>query len=151
VKLPDFKVTAIVEMPAGTSYKYEVDKADGRLFLDRPLNQKIPYSYGYIEGTTSKDGDPTDIFVVSGYPILPLSKVEVVLHGILYCDDNGVEDNKLIGLLAGEEFYGWDGYLTNIVEYLNTYKEGFRVLKFDDAPWAIKAYQESRVWPNPAS
>jgi inorganic pyrophosphatase len=149
----DFKVNAIVEMPKGSSYKYEVNKEDGGLKLDRPLNQSIPFNYGFIPETLCQDGDPLDVFVLSHHPIPPLTKVEVNILGVLKCTDNGIEDDKLVASLVGEE--GTEVSLVNsipyILTYLNTYKSGFEVLAFEDAPWGIKTYQKSREWPNPAS
>ncbi len=55
-------LTMIVEMPQNSTLKYELNKATNRLKLDRPLNQPVPYSYGFVENTLEGDGDPIDIF-----------------------------------------------------------------------------------------
>lgn len=143
------KINAIVEIPKGSFYKYEVDKQTDKLKLDRPLNQKMPYNYGYIPGTCSKDGDPLDVFLVSHHPIPSLTTVEVTIAGLLKCTDNGVEDDKLIAYIEGEGV-DCDLAIPDIIQFLHTYKTNFMVLKHEDAPWGVKAYQLSRVWPNPA-
>ena len=98
------RVRAVVEIPSGYGDKYEVDKADGSLKLDRPLNQVVPENYGFIPLTLSPDSDPIDLFVLHFRPIFPLAKVEVELHSIIYCSDSGVSDDKLIGIVVGTEF-----------------------------------------------
>src|SRR5437868_11382710 len=102
MRMKNFKVEAIVEIPKGSFYKYEIDKDDGNLVLDRPMNQSIPYNYGFIPETLCGDGDPLDVFIVSYHPIPPLTKVEVVIVGVLKCIDNGEEDDKIIAMIAGE-------------------------------------------------
>lgn len=148
--MKDFKVKVVVEIPKGSFYKYEIDKQDGALTLDRPMNQKIPYNYGFIPGTLCGDGDPLDVFVVSHHPIPPLTKLEVVIIGVLKCVDNGDEDDKIIAVIEGEAIDP-SLALPDIIQYLHTYKTGFNVMKFEEAPWGVQAYQTSRLWPNPAS
>jgi inorganic pyrophosphatase len=94
-------IKAIIEMPKGTSYKYEVNKETGALRIDRQLNRCVPYNYGFVPDTMCSDGDPLDIFVISNEPINPLTEVEVSILGVFECTDNGVSDNKLISVLVG--------------------------------------------------
>lgn len=147
--MKNFTIKAVIEIPKGSFYKYEIDKNSGALNLDRPLNQKIPYNYGFIPETLCGDGDPLDVFVISHHAIPPLTQVEVIIAGVLKCTDNGDSDDKIIATIVGEGV-DVESSLPDIIQYLHTYKTGFTVEKFEDAPWAIQAYQLSRVWPNPA-
>lgn len=147
--MKDFKVKAIVEIPKGSFYKYEIDKNEGNLTLDRPMNQSIPHNYGFIPGTHCGDGDPLDVFVISHHPIPPLTTLEVVVVGVLECIDNGYPDDKLIAKIEGEPIDPMLA-LPDIIQYLHTYKAGFNVMKFEEAAWGVKTYQLSRIWPNPA-
>jgi inorganic pyrophosphatase len=141
------KLTAIIEIPAGSNYKYEVDKKDGRLVLDRPINQKVPFNYGFIPSSLGEDGDPTDVFVVSHDPIVPLAKVSVEIFGVLKCKDNGIQDDKLIGRLCGETFnesiHPKKAVIDSLTEYLQTYKEGFIVESFGEIEEAEVIYRTS--------
>lgn len=134
---------AIIEIPQGSVLKYEVDKSDGTLMVDRMLNQPVPYNYGYLPRTLQNDGDPLDIFVVGNIPIQPLAKVRVELIGVLKCLDNGVEDDKLLAIIEGDEtgsrFMGTDIVRT----YLSSYKKGFEVISFGDKEEAMKTYKKS--------
>ena len=57
---------AIVEIPLGSSNKYELDKPTGLLKLDRVLHSAVyyPANYGFIPQTMADDGDPLDVLVL---------------------------------------------------------------------------------------
>lgn len=123
-------IKAIVEIPQGSYYKYEVDKEDGTLLLDRVLIQAYPYNYGFIPGTYCDDGDALDVFILTDRPIQPLTKVKVKLIGVLKCTDNGHQDDKLLAIIDGDPFP--EGGKHVIVNFLETYKAGFVVHSVGD-------------------
>ena len=63
----------LIEIPAGSRNKYEVDHLTGRIRLDRMLftSTRYPHDYGYIEGTLGQDGDPLDAMVLLQEPTFP--------------------------------------------------------------------------------
>src|SRR5262249_22093595 len=64
-KLPsDF--TAVIEIPMGSSVKYELDKETGMLRVDRILYSAVyyPANYGFIPQTLAEDDDPLDVLVL---------------------------------------------------------------------------------------
>jgi inorganic pyrophosphatase len=140
------RINAIIEMPAGSIHKYEVDKKTGGLVLDRPLNQPIPHNYGYISDTLCEDGDPLDVFVLTDTSIYPLTKVRIEILSVLKCLDNGQRDDKIIATLVGD----CNGYehmgIASIQNYLETYKTGFQIIGFGDKEEAIKVYNESMLY-----
>lgn len=129
--MSSFEVDAIVEIPFGSMYKYEVDKSTGTLRLDRPLPCPIAYSYGYVPNTLHPDGDPLDVCILSDYDLVPLVKVKLNIIGALICNDNGYSDDKLLGVLVGEDHYSEDinDFVESVRHYLSTYKTGFVVEK----------------------
>lgn len=118
------KLTALIEIPEGSKYKYEISSNNVR--LDRILNQRIPVNYGYFPNSAiQKDGDKLDVFVFSNEPIPQNVYCNVYIIGGFKCEDNGIQDDKILAVLEGEDIY------TNIFaveQYLNTYKNGFKVL-----------------------
>jgi inorganic pyrophosphatase len=126
-------VEAIIEMPTGVTYKYECDLGTQSLFLDRVLNQRVPFNYGFIPDTVSADGDPSDIFVVSNMAIYPLARVPARLMGRFRCMDNGIPDDKYVGVLIGEDWKPLED-VADIRKYLETYKPGFQVLSWEAYP-----------------
>lgn len=117
---------AVVEMPLGTRYKYEFDKSDGKLIVDRLIPIPCPYNYGFIPETLCEDGDPLDIFIISEEPVNPGSKVRVQIVDMIECVDNGEQDDKLVGIIEGDTLE--PGVLADSVDkiktYLDTYKPG---------------------------
>lgn len=136
-------LTAVIEMEAGTNYKYEIDKATGELVLDRVLNLFVPVNYGYVPNTMCDDGDALDIFVYSKYLLVPKSRVNVEILGVYKCVDNGQRDDKLVGMLVGERDKIDGGPVFLIEHYLENYKAGFQVLEFCDATEALEIYRSS--------
>lgn len=136
------KVKAIVEMPKLTRYKYE--KSGSKLKLDRVLRINIPHNYGYVPGTICEDGDPLDIFIISDSPIHPLTRVEAELVAVLYCEDNGVRDDKLIASISSDNANDLPGEIGRIRDYLLTYKKGFDILEHGDAEQAKMCYNHHR-------
>ena len=66
-------VDALIEIPLGSKNKYELDKQNGRIRLDRVLYAAMiyPAEYGIIENTLAPDGDPLDILVICSDPTSP--------------------------------------------------------------------------------
>ncbi len=102
-------VKMLVEIPAGTIEKYELNKENGELEQDsvdgKPRLIKYlgyPANYGMIPETIlSKsdggDGDPLDIIAI-GPPSKIGDTVECKVIGILKLKDRGEHDDKLIAI-----------------------------------------------------
>lgn len=116
-------IQATIEIPMGSKYKFE--RHGLFLTVDRVLNQKIPYNYGYVPEVDADDGDELDIFVITNEPLPVLTNCSVEIIGGFKCLDDGVRDDKMIGILVGEDVYP---NLVSIKQYLSTYKSNFEVL-----------------------
>lgn len=92
-------VNAVVEIPKGTSAKYEYDPA-GFFRYDRSLTSAMVYpaSYGFIPQTIAEDGDALDILVYNSTPIDRAIVVECQVLGVLDMEDEGEKDYKIIGV-----------------------------------------------------
>ena len=111
----DGTINVVIEIPAGTAAKWEVDKKDGSLKWEfkegKPRIVKYlgyPGNYGMIPQTLlSKelggDGDPIDVLVL-GAMVPRGSVVEAKLIGILKFLDGGEKDDKLLAVLPGTSF-----------------------------------------------
>ena len=90
-------IDALIEIPLGSKNKYELDKATGRIRLDRVLYAAMiyPAEYGIIENTLAPDGDPLDILVICSDPTFPGSIVPARVLGYLDMEDDGKLDYKL--------------------------------------------------------
>lgn len=88
----------IIEIPTGSSNKYEIDETTGLLVLDYVFkdNFSFPFNYGSFLHTRAEDNDPIDACVLSSYPIVPLTIVTVKPIAILKLKDRGEQDNKIV-------------------------------------------------------
>ena len=98
---------AFIEISKGSKNKYELDKATGRLILDRVLftSTHYPHNYGFIPLTYADDHDPLDVLVICSESILPMSFVQCKPLGVMRMKDNGAEDEKIIAVPLHDPFY----------------------------------------------
>lgn len=102
-------IHVVVEIPAGTGAKWEVDKSDGSLAWEikdgKPRVVQYlgyPANYGMVPRTIlpkalGGDGDPLDVLLLG--PAVPRgSVVEARLVGVLRLLDRGEQDDKLIAI-----------------------------------------------------
>lgn len=139
-------VRAFIEITPFDTVKYEIDKETGYTFVDRPqrTSSQPPTLYGFIPRTfcgrrvgqlsdaaERADGDPLDICVVSERPI---DRGEIVLLarvvGGLQMTDDGEADDKIIGVLENDPFWGTatdirdlpPALIDRLQHYFSTYK-----------------------------
>lgn len=98
-KVPE-EVNAFIEIPQGSSTKYELDKETGVLKVDRFLhtNMFFPFNYGFIPATLGEDGDPLDILVITTYPIKSGTIISVRPVGMLEMEDESGIDTKILSV-----------------------------------------------------
>lgn len=99
--------TAVIEIPAGSKKKYELDKRTGLLRLDRILytSTHYPANYGFIPRTYASDNDPLDVLVLCSEQIQPMTIVECKPIGVLIMEDGGARDEKIIAVPVNDPNY----------------------------------------------
>lgn len=99
-----YEVTAVIEIPAGSRSKYELDKPSGLIRLDRVLFSSIHYpaNYGLIPQTYYSDGDPLDILVICTENLVPLTVVKARVIGMMEMIDGGIQDNKILAVASND-------------------------------------------------
>ena len=140
-------VHAYIELTPFDTVKYEIDKETGYLRVDRPqrYSSQPPALYGFVPRTfcgprvgalagvdgDRGDNDPVDICVLSERQI---NRSEVLLNarlvGGLRMIDAGEADDKLIGVLANDNFWSNVNDIADVPEvlverlrhYFSTYK-----------------------------
>ncbi|MBS3985232.1 MAG: inorganic diphosphatase [Selenomonadales bacterium] len=93
-------VEAFIEIPKGSTNKYEYDEKRKLFFLDRALFSPMHYpaDYGFIPNTLADDGDPMDIMVLMANPTFPGCVIRSrVIGAFLMSDDKG-NDVKIIAV-----------------------------------------------------
>lgn len=104
--LPD-TFTSVIEIPMGSSVKYELDKETGLLKLDRILYSAVfyPANYGFIPQTLAEDDDPLDVLVLCQEPVAPLTLVSARAIGLMTMIDSGKKDHKVLAVALHDPEY----------------------------------------------
>jgi inorganic pyrophosphatase len=97
----------IIEIPKGSTNKYELDKDTGLLRLDRVLFSAVHYpaDYGFIPRTYCDDGDPLDVLVLGSEPVYPLTIVEARAIGVMRMRDEKGGDDKIVAVSVRDPAY----------------------------------------------
>ncbi len=97
-------VNCIIEIPKGSSGKYEIDKDSGLLELDRVLFSAVHYpaNYGFIPRTYCDDHDPLDILVICSIDVFPMCIVEARVIGVMEMVDGDEKDEKIIAIARND-------------------------------------------------
>jgi inorganic pyrophosphatase len=98
---------AIIEIPLGSSNKYELDKKTGLLKLDRVLHSAVyyPANYGFIPQTLADDGDPLDVLVLGAEAVYPLTIIAARAIGLMTMKDQDELDHKIIAVHVNDPEY----------------------------------------------
>ncbi|AVN64606.1 MULTISPECIES: inorganic diphosphatase [Mesoplasma] len=117
----------IVEIPKGSSNKYEVDAKTGRIILDRVLYGAnfYPGEYGMVENTLDWDGDPLDVISLCTYPTMPGVQVSVRILGSIKMIDAGEIDTKLFGVFNDDPRFSSYEKLEDVPQHLRDEIENF--------------------------
>lgn len=127
------EINVIIEIPKGSSNKYEIDKATGLIALDRANYSAAPYpfDYGFVPQTLWHDGDPLDVVVLTTYPLHPGILVRVRPVAVMDMTDSGDSDAKIIAVPVDDK--RWDDVhdledvnqhnLHEFTHFWETYKE----------------------------
>ena len=129
-------VNALIEIPAGTIDKWELNKSSGKLEWEsmngnpRKVNYiGYPGNYGMIPATllskeSGGDGDPLDILVLG--PSTPRERiVKCKIIGVLYLLDRGERDDKLIAISSDSPMID----VNNMKELKDTYEGVLEIIK----------------------
>ena len=92
--------SSVIEIPFGSSVKYELDKDSGLIKLDRVLYSAVyyPANYGFIPQTLAEDDDPLDVLVLCQETVVPLTLLRARAIGIMTMIDAGKKDHKIIAV-----------------------------------------------------
>ncbi len=93
-------VNVVIEIPMGSSVKYEYDKELGVVRVDRFLYTSMvyPFNYGFIPGTMEEDGDPVDVLVITREPLYPGVVIEARPVALLIMEDEEGPDSKVVAV-----------------------------------------------------
>lgn len=150
----------LVEIPCGSSNKYELDKETGLIKLDRANYGPAPYptNYGFIPQTHWEDGDAIDVLLMSSFPIASGVLVEARPVALMKMIDGGESDDKIIAVPIEdrrmEHYEDVDDLNKHTVKEIQHFFETIKVLKgkpvevkvlgFEDKAAAKAAFEHAR-------
>jgi inorganic pyrophosphatase len=126
------RFNAVIEIPRGSTNKYEVDQETGIIKLDRVLYSPLfyPFDYGYIPETHYLDGDPLDVLVLLTHPTFPGCVIEAAPIGVLYMTDEKGPDEKILSVALKDPRYGYRESVDQLNEHtLKEIQHFFEVYK----------------------
>jgi inorganic pyrophosphatase len=142
---------SVIEIPLGSSVKYELDKESGLMKVDRILYSAVyyPANYGFMPQTLAEDGDPLDVLVLCQEAVAPLTIMHARTIGLMTMIDSGAKDHKIVAVATGDpEFNAYhearelpEHRLLMVRRFFQDYKqlEG-KVVEVDQIEPAAKAY-----------
>ena len=159
-KNPPEDVYVFVEIPMGSSVKYEVDHDTGVIFVDRFLYTSMVYpaNYGFIPRTLAEDGDPVDVLVLSREPVFPGTVIRAKPIGVLIMEDEEGMDEKVLAVPVKKLDPSWgsvedigdcdEATLQRIKHFFERYKElepgkWVKVREFKGREEALKIIEEA--------
>ncbi|WP_185876839.1 inorganic diphosphatase [Blattabacterium cuenoti] len=117
----------LVEIPKGSRNKYEFDKKNNFIRLNRVLYSPMSYptDYGFIPKTLSMDGDPLDALVFLTEPTIPGCLIKVKPIGIFFMIDEKGEDEKIICVPISDPNYNTMNNINDVSMHLKKEIEHF--------------------------
>lgn len=125
----------IIEIPKGSTNKYELDKETGLLRLDRVLYSAVyyPADYGFIPRTYCDDDDPLDALVLGQEPVYPLTIVQARAIGVMRMRDERGVDDKIVAVSACDPaFAGYndkDQLPAHVLRQVRRFFEDYKALE----------------------
>jgi inorganic pyrophosphatase len=125
----------VVEIPKGSTNKYELDKDTGLLRLDRALYSAVHYpaDYGFVPRTYCDDGDPLDALVLGQEPVFPLTIVEARAVGVMRMRDEKGIDDKIVAVSVRDpwfaEFTDHTQLPAHVMRQVRRFFEDYKVLE----------------------
>ncbi len=152
------KINVVIEIPKNSNVKYEYNRTNGQISVDRILYgpSVYPENYGFIRDALDWDGDELDVLVIADQSFMPGIEVPTRILGAMTMVDSGESDTKLIGVIdCDPRFKDYNSLddlpkhkLHVIRDFFETYKrlqkKDVKVGDFKDAEWAVKELEECR-------
>lgn len=120
--LIEAELPVVIEIPAGSKNKYELDKKSGILKLDRVLSSSVRYpaNYGFIPRSFCDDSDPLDVLVLGQEPVVPMTLVYVRPVGVMHMRDSGKADEKILAVHSHDPAFSHINRLEDVPPHLVT-------------------------------
>lgn len=96
-------VEVIIEIEKHSNVKWEYDRINDSLFLDRVLQYPYfyPYAYGFFPNTLGKDGDELDVLLLTDHKYLNYNENKsrvngFIVGGLMMYDEKGADEKIFV-------------------------------------------------------
>ena len=151
-------VNVVIEIPKNSNIKYEYNRSNGHISVDRILygSSVYPENYGFIREALDWDGDELDVLVIADQSFMPGIEIPTRILGAMPMVDSGETDTKLIGVIDCDPRFKTYKSLDDlpnhklkvIRDFFETYKrlqeKEVKVYKPKDCQWAINELNECK-------
>jgi inorganic pyrophosphatase len=151
-------IQVYIEIERGSNIKYEFDKKENKLLIDRilPDSYVYPYAYGFIPNTLAMDGDDLDILVITDNHLEKDKYYTVFIVGVLIMEDEKGMDEKIICVLEEDatkiqNLIDLDKQVLDKIHWFfsnykkNTYGKWSKVFGFENKEFATRLYKKSMI------
>src|SRR3954469_488838 len=125
----------VIEIPKGSTNKYELDKDTGLLRLDRVLYSAVyyPADYGFIPRTFCDVSDPLNFLVLGQEHVYPLKIVEARAIDVMRMRDEKGIDDKIVAVSVRDPSYSdytdQAQLQANLLRQVKRFFEDYKVLE----------------------
>jgi len=125
----------VIEIPRGSTVKYELDKPTGLLRVDRVLYSAVHYpaNYGFLPRSYCDDNDPLDVLVLGHEPVQALSIMQARAIGVMHMRDEDEGDDKIIAVHvhdpAFNSYTDLDQLPAHVFEQIQRFFEDYKTLE----------------------
>jgi inorganic pyrophosphatase len=113
-------IQVLIQAAAGSRDRMVHDEGTLQYLETRRVAVPYPYPYGFIIGTRAEDGDCVDCFLIT----VPGPKAGTIVDcqpaGLLWQDENGQADHKVLAAMPGQEIALDDDLLHELREFVTT-------------------------------
>jgi len=141
-------VYAVIEIPRGSSNKYEFDTRFETIKLDRVLYPPFDYpgEYGFMPETVSNDGDSADILVLISQSTFSGCLLKAKPIGLLKMEDSGKLDYKVLAVAFDDPNYkdinNYQDLPSFLLEQIETFFKNYK--KLEDKITKISGWEDEK-------
>ncbi len=94
------EINVVIDLPTGSTNKYEYDEDGGYFKLDRVVHHQMfyPFDYGFMPKTHFDDGDAIDVCLLTTYPTFPGCVIKARVIGAIDTADEKGGDLKVLAV-----------------------------------------------------
>lgn len=152
-------VRVILEIERHSNQKWEYDRENDTLYLDRvlPYPYFYPYAYGFFPHTVGNDGDELDVLYITETPTVNYNAIQTkmggyIVGGLVMEDEKGMDEKMFVVPENEIDAYLWMGHerkneiLEDIVWFFSHYKSKDGGDRWSKVHRVIDAWEATEIY-----